>query len=121
MAKAGKSEGMCPVDPDTGRVLETPEIRALGLAALRSAVATERASGELKIPREDDRFMLPFLRARKYNIEKSLLVLKNFSKFWYNPSHADVINGLCAAKVHPFYDLDMARYDKAEHKHARVV
>lgn len=43
---------------------------------------------------DDDQFLLPFLRARKYNVDKAFHVIKNFAKFWYGKK--DLINGLCA-------------------------
>ncbi len=42
-----------------------------GLQALRKAMDDSLAKGSVeRYPRRDDQFMLPFLRARKYNIEK---------------------------------------------------
>ena len=91
------------VDPVTGEVLETEELRMEGLAQLRRAIA---AAGFREV-RKDDQFLLAFLRARKYEVPRALEVLKNFSNFWY--SNPTLINGLCAEKIRRVYDLDFLR------------
>lgn len=59
------------VHPVTGRVLETEEAKVTGLRQVRRRMAASLASGEVaRYPRDDDKFLLAFLRARKYNIEK---------------------------------------------------
>ena len=69
------AEEGCPVDPVTGRVLETDAIRARGLAALRSKMdAAVRGGATTKWWRDDDQFLLPFLRARKYKIDSAFKV-----------------------------------------------
>ncbi len=56
------------VDPVTGAILETAQLREEGLRDLRAAMA----ACEQPYPRTDDQFLLAFLRARKYNVEKAL-------------------------------------------------
>ena len=81
-----------PVDPLTGEILETPELRAEGLAQLRAAIAADQAQAPgWKTVRDDDVFYLAFLRARKFEVLRTLPVVRSFSQFWYaNPS---LING----------------------------
>jgi len=101
------------VNPVTGRVVETPAVKERGLRELRERMAASLADPAAGIPRylrNDDQFLLPFLRARKYNVAKAHMVLNNFNKFWYDPKHATIINGLCAARARPFYDLRMVQY-----------
>jgi hypothetical protein len=96
------------VDPVTGRVLETPEKKAEGLLALRAKMQASIASGEVaKYPRDDDQFLLPFLRARKYNIDKAHVVVTNFAKFWYDPKHKEIIEGLNAERIKPLMSLGL--------------
>ncbi len=98
----------CDVDPETGRVLETDEIRRNGLIALRAKMEQHKnddSNGKVRYPREDDQFLLAFLRARKYKVKDAFMLINNFASFWYNPKHADVINGLCAERVRPTYEL----------------
>lgn len=103
-------EEPCPVDEETGRVLETAEIRERGLKALRAKMQdaikkSTQQSDKVRYPRDDDKFLLAFLRARKYKIQDAFMLLTNFSHFWYNPKHAEVINGLSAERVRATYEL----------------
>lgn len=78
--------GQAPTDPVTGKVLETDDIRADGLRQLRVLMEQSIREGKVaKFPRTDDRFLLAFLRARKYNVAKAHMVLCNFTAMWYNP------------------------------------
>ena len=106
--KRKKDESEAALDPFSGRVLEDEGIRSNGLIKLREAI-TEALSKDptLRIPRTDDRFLLAFLRARKYRIDKALDVLLNFSKFWYDPDNKDIIEGLCAERVRNVWNLGM--------------
>jgi hypothetical protein len=96
------------VDPETGRVLETDELRTASLAALRSSIRAAVSKGEFKLVRDDDAFLLAFLRAKKHDVPKALLTIKNFSKFWYESPA--VVEGLCAAKCRRVYDVDVVRF-----------
>lgn len=71
------------VDEVSGEIRETPEARAEGLRLLRAAMAEALEKGKVKeFVRNDDQFLLAFLRARKYKIAAALEVVINFSKFW---------------------------------------
>lgn len=93
------------VDPVSGRVLETPEIEARGLAALRARIEREG----FRIPQSSDRFLRAFLRARKYNVAKACLVLKHFSAFWFDPANASVINGTTIADASRFAETGLLK------------
>lgn len=99
----------CPVDPTTGAILETPEIRAFGLSEIRKLMAEAKAKGEARFPRDDDRFLLAFLRARKYKVDKSFAVLKGFSEFWFDPKYRHLIEGASAERCRHFHDVGAAR------------
>jgi len=78
--------GQAPTDPVTGKVLETDDIRADGLRQLRVLMDESIRTGKVaRFVRTDDRFLLAFLRARKYNVAKAHMVLCNFTTMWYNP------------------------------------
>lgn len=94
-AKALKAE----LDPVTGEILETEELRKEGLAQLRAAVSAK----PFPLVREDDQFLLPFLRSRKYEIPRCYTVLKTFCAFWYGSP--GIVEGLCAEKVRETYEL----------------
>ena len=83
----------------TGEVLESEELRAAGLSQLRAAIAAAQANPKTAFQevRTDDQFLLSFLRARKYEIPRVLLVLRTFSQFWY--ANPNLVNGLCASVV----------------------
>jgi hypothetical protein len=98
------------VDPVSGRVVEDADIRAAGLAELRRQLAALRdgggaAASEARLPREDDKFLLAFLRAKKYDVPKALKCLVSFGRFWY--SHPEIVEGLCAARVKDVWRLGM--------------
>lgn len=103
-----KDEGEAALDPITGRVLEDDSIRANGLVKLRERIALElEKDPSLRFPRTDDRFLLAFLRARKYRVDKAFDVLLNFSRFWYDPDNREIIEGLCAERVRDVWSLGM--------------
>eukprot|EP00158_Paraphelidium_tribonemae_P010279 Partr_v1_DN43430_c0_g1_i1_m13606 putative Tocopherol (Alpha) transfer protein-like len=102
-------KGDAVVDKVTGAIVETPELRAEGLAQLRAAMKAAIAGGTVeRYPREDDRFLLAFLRARKYDVPRAAKLVANFARFWY--SHADLIDGLCAEKCRPFLEMKMMKF-----------
>jgi retinaldehyde-binding protein 1 len=103
-----KDEGVAALDPETGKVLEDDIIRANGLMKLRERISQALAKDpSIRIPRSDDRFLLAFLRARKYRVDKAFDVLLNFSKFWYDPENKEMIEGLCAERVRDVWSLGM--------------
>lgn len=94
----------CAVDPVTGAVLETAELRAYGLAELRRLLAVEIAAGKLaRLPRDDDRFLLAFLRARKYKVGDVCSCVVSFAKFWFNPKYRHLIEGVTPESVREQY------------------
>ena len=121
MATAGLPSPLkAEVDPVSGRIMETPELRAEGLKQLREAIAVARTEG-IKVPptapfflakaplplaplvREDDAFLLPFLRSRKYEVRRALMCLNSFCVFWRD--NARLIDGLCVAKIRRVYEV----------------
>ena len=58
--------------------------------------------------RDDDQFLLAFLRNRKHDPSAALTVVKSFSKLWY--SHPDIVEGLCAQRVRAFQDLHITQF-----------
>jgi hypothetical protein len=104
-----------PVD-ENGVLLETPEMRAFGLAALRRMMAAPPAGAGAGAgagapaaaspppwPREDDAFLLAFLRARKYKVDKSFAGLRKFSAFWAAAETRAILDGQSAEKLRAFY------------------
>ena len=77
----------CPVDPITGEILESPEIRAQGLLDLRLRMDECKIKDGIRYPREDEQFLLAFLRARKYKIADALHVINNFAKVGRSTYH----------------------------------
>ena len=105
-AAAKAREAQAEVDPVTGAVVEDAASRAAGLAALRAALAAAQAAdASIRLPRDDDRFLLAFLRARKYRVSKACEVCLSFAKFWY--AHPDIVNGLCAKEVRAVWSLGL--------------
>lgn len=92
------------LDERTGEVLETEELRTEGLRQLRVAIAAHASkTPSFQLVRDDPQFLLPFLRARKYEIPRALKVLIEFCKFWYGSP--GIVNGLCAERVRATYEL----------------
>jgi len=104
-AKAAR-EPQAEVDPVTGAIVEDAASRAAGLAALRAALAAAKAAdATVRLPREDDQFLLAFLRARKYRVSKACEVCLSFARFWF--AHADLVDGLCAKEVRAVWSLGL--------------
>lgn len=112
------SPGDVVVDPITGRILETPALRALGLSQLRALLASTPLNG-LVLPRTDDRFLAAFLRARKYNVARAHELVLNFARFWARKR--DVIEGLCAADCRRFAELGMMKFLRGKDVHGNTV
>lgn len=105
-----------PVD-ERGVLLETPEMRAFGLAALRRMMSAQPPApagagagagappppAPPPWPREDDAFLLAFLRARKYKVDKAFAVLCKFSAFWHSAETRAILDGQSAEKLRAFY------------------
>lgn len=90
----------------SGCLLETPAMRAFGLEALRRMIKAGASADPPvpPLPREDDAFLLAFLRARKYKVDKSYAVLKNFALFWSSPKYRSILHGRSAGDVRRFYE-----------------
>ena len=95
------------LDAVTGAILETPELRAQGLAAFRALIAAEQAKKPFRLVREDDAFLLAFLRARKYEVARALPVLQGFGAFWY--TNEVLLSGVTLADIRHTYELEMVR------------
>jgi hypothetical protein len=88
----------CELDPTTGEIIEDEALRAEGLAQLRRAIAAAQAKDKsFVLVREDAQFLLPFLRARKYEVPRALVCLKSFCAYWYGSP--GVVEGLCGERV----------------------
>ncbi|GFT78173.1 alpha-tocopherol transfer protein-like [Nephila pilipes] len=74
---------------------ETDEIRGLALEQFRECILADE---KLKNVLTDDEFLLLFLRARKYNIENSLSLLRNF--FHTIAAHPEIFNMLDQEKIY---------------------
>lgn len=113
----GKKEhnNLAELDPVTGRILETPELRAHGLAEMRKLIT---ASGK-RFPRTDDQFLLAFLRCRKYDIQRSFDVAASFAAWWYK--HASLIEGLTVDDARPFINLKMTQPLRGKDKQGNRV
>lgn len=108
------------VDPITGKILETPELRENGLKELHALMKECVSTGKVaRYPREDDRFLVAFLRARKYDVPRALELVNNFAAFWY--SKASIIDGLCAARCRRFVELGMMQFLKGRDIHGNSV
>ena len=92
------------VDKVTGLITETLEARVEGLAQLRALMALKIADGSVsRWCREDDQFLLAFLRARKYKMSACLDVLLSFNVFWF--TNSSIIDGLDSSAVRKIYEL----------------
>lgn len=78
-------------------------MKADGLARIRTLMAKK----DLKWPRTDDSFLLRFLRARKYKIEKAFEVLVNYTKF--ANENPEVFKDLTAASVRKVYEMNFSQ------------
>ena len=109
-----------PTDPVTGAVLETPELVAATLAELRTKMAAEITAGRVqRFVRDDDQFLLAFLRNRKHDVDAALSVVISFSKFWY--SHPEVIEGLCAARCRDFQACRITQFLNGKDRNGNAV
>lgn len=95
-------ENECRISSISGATLEkavkelgeVPGRRAEVIGELRTRIEAEQGSAErahdgLVFERKDDKFLLRFLRARKFNIDKSLQLYINYYK--YRQKHADLL------------------------------
>lgn len=109
MPSAAAAFEECPQDAN-GLILETEEIRVHGLAEIRKLMDAHTTATEgFRYCRADDKFLLAFLRARKYKIDKAHDCLVNFSKFWFNPAYRHIIEGLDAERLRAFYRQSPAK------------
>jgi hypothetical protein len=68
----------------------------------------------------DDQFLVAFLRAKKYRIKDAFATVQNFANFWYRK--ADLIEGLCAAKIRGVYNIGMMQFlPNSRDKHGNIV
>lgn len=107
MATSPSQPLVAEVHEVTGKILETPELREQGLAAFRALIAAAQAKKPFRMVREDDAFLLAFLRARKYECARALPVLQAFSAFWY--TNEVLLGGATLATIRPMYELNIVR------------
>jgi hypothetical protein len=55
-------------------------MKAKGLADLKVLMQGCKDNDNMKYPREDDQFLVAFLRSRKYKIKDALMLVNNFAK-----------------------------------------
>jgi retinaldehyde-binding protein 1 len=71
-------------------LFEVPAERLTRLAELRGRIAEAEKGSDLKgvvFARQDDRFLLRFLRARKFDVERSLQLYLNYYKYRHKHAH----------------------------------
>ena len=108
------------INPTTGAIIESAIVRAKGLADLRIAITAEQKKDKKFIlVRDDDDFLVAFLRCKKYHIDKAIKSLKGFCKFWW--ASPTVVNGLCAAEIRRVYELDFLRVLNTVDIHGNMV
>ena len=66
-------------------------------------LATAMAPPHAPPPRDDDAFLLAFLRARKYKVDKAYAVLRNFAAFWANDKYL-FLHGKSVEEIRRFYE-----------------
>ena len=85
------SESACTVSVSSLQELfEVPAERLTTLAELRGRIAEAEKGSDLKgvvFARQDDRFLLRFLRARKFDVERSLQLYLNYYKYRHKHAH----------------------------------
>ena len=82
---------MCTVPVSSLQELfEVPEERLTRIAELREKIAEAEKGSDLKgvvLARQDDRFLLRFLRARKFDVERALQLYLNYYKYRHKHGH----------------------------------
>lgn len=116
-AVAAVSAGAAVVSPRRGGpdkhggqaspVDETEEVAQDALAQLRARMAEQRVELQdgtaIPYPAEDDVFLLAFLRARKFNVDKAFLVLQNYTKFMHE--NEALLEGVTVESLRHVYDM----------------
>ena len=77
-----------------------PEERELKILELKEKISAAEKTAEFEgvlFARKDDRFLLRFLRARKFNVERSLQLYLNYYK--YRQKHAHLLKDLTVQSV----------------------
>lgn len=80
-------------------LFEVPEERLDKIAELREKIIVAQRSSEHKgiFSRQDDSFLLRFLRAKKFDVERSLQLYLNYYK--YRHKHAQLMSDLSVQSV----------------------
>ncbi|XP_065191044.1 retinaldehyde-binding protein 1-like [Sycon ciliatum] len=99
------SSGLCERSIEKVKVElnETPERREEGLAALREKIREYTVEHEdFTLRKDTDKFLIAFLRARKYDVERAMSLLLNYHLF--RKKHADLIEDADLNSVRPILE-----------------
>ena len=88
---------------------ETPEKRAECLAALREKIREHLVEneGSLSSIKDTDKFLVTFLRARKYDVERAFTLLVNYD--YFRGKHANLVEGTTFEMVRPILEKGIIR------------
>ena len=106
-------------------LFEEPATRLESIAQLRERVEQWRPSGTeegldlLEQGRKDDRFLLRFLRAKKFDVERSLQLYVNYHKF--RKKHSHLIVGVTPQSMEHVLKTPIARIMPARKKDGSLV
>ena len=92
-------------DLDNDRLLpkdETPALVEAKVKRFRDVLKAEK----IEVPRTDDRFLLAFLRARKFEIFRAAALAANFMEAWHR--HVDLIKRCRLENLKDFIAQEMA-------------
>ena len=85
---------------------ENPKTRLQSILELRRLVTeTEAKDPDLHFPRKDDKFLLCFLRARKFDIDRALQLFINYHK--YRQKYSDLLKDYTPKSVDYILDSNM--------------
>lgn len=103
------SDGLTPASAEKARVElnETEEARETGLAALREKMREHCVENEgFTFVKDTDKFLIAFLRARKYDVDRAFKLLLNYTRF--RSKHADLVEGTTFETVKPILEARVA-------------
>ncbi|XP_065176514.1 retinaldehyde-binding protein 1-like [Sycon ciliatum] len=96
------SKGLCEKSREkaAAELNETEERKKSALVEIREKIAEySKEHPSFRFPREDDSFLVRFLRARKYDVERAFSLLINFTT--YRIDHPELFEGVTLDSVRP--------------------